>query len=128
MLDIKKAKILMVDDSVVARMAVKKMLLGEVGTIEEAASGTLALDMLDKSIYDCVLMDYLMPGLNGMTVLKIIRERKNFTPVVIISANQQENILNKFYELKVSAVLKKHVNKTELIAAIGLAINSKKEL
>lgn len=122
--ELKNANLLIVDDSLVARMAVKRMLEAEVGTIAEASSGTVAIELLKKKAFDCILMDYLMPGLNGMTTLKIIREMQIKTPVVIISANQQEAVIAKFNEMKVSAILKKHVNKQELLDALENALKN----
>jgi len=120
----KDKKLLIVDDSVVARMGIKRMIESEFQTITEASTGAEAIDILSKDSYDLILMDYLMPGLNGLVTLKIIREKGNSTPIIIISANQQESILSKFKELGIDYILRKHVNKRDLIDAINQAFNS----
>lgn len=124
MLEAKNAKLLIIDDSIVARMAIVKMLGNKVSSITEASNGSAAVEMLKKESFDCILMDYLMPGLNGLTTLKIIREMGINTPIIIISANQQESVLSKFKEYNVTAILKKHVNSDELFDALCKALSN----
>lgn len=122
---LKSAKILIVDDSIVARMGIKRMLEGEVASMDEASNGSEALEKLKANTYDCILMDYLMPGLNGMVTLKIIKQKGIQTPVIIISANQQEATIAKFYEIGVDMMMKKHVQKHELISNIEQVLSSR---
>lgn len=118
----KDKKILIVDDSVVARMAIKKIISKKFTSISEASSGSEAIELLKNEKFDCLLVDYLMPGINGITTIKIIREMGLTTPIIVISANQQKTILDKFFELGVVAVLKKQVSEAELLNAIDKAI------
>lgn len=118
----KDKKILIVDDSVVARMAIKKIISKKFTSISEASSGSEAIELLKNEKFDCLLVDYLMPGINGITTIKIIREMGLTTPIIVISANQQKTILDKFFELGVVAVLKKQVSEDELLNAIDKAI------
>jgi len=118
----KDKKILIVDDSVVARMAIKKIISKKFTSISEASSGSEVIELLKNEKFDCLLVDYLMPGINGITTIKIIREMGLTTPIIVISANQQKTILDKFFELGVVAVLKKQVSEAELLNAIDKAI------
>jgi len=118
----KDKKILIVDDSVFARMAIKKIISKKFTSISEASSGSEAIELLKNEKLDCLLVDYLMPGINGITTIKIIREMGLTTPIIVISANQQKTILDKFFELGVVAVLKKQVSEAELLNAIDKAI------
>jgi len=118
----KDKKILIVDDSVFARMAIKKIISKKFTSISEASSGSEAIELLKNEKFDCLLVDYLMPGINGITTIKIIREMGLTTPIIVISANQQKTILDKFFELGVVAVLKKQVSEAELLNAIDKAI------
>jgi CheY-like chemotaxis protein len=85
-------KILIVDDSIVARMAIKKILSKKFTSIKEVSSGTEAINLLKNEQFDCILVDYLMPGINGITTIKILREIGINTPIIVISANQQKSI------------------------------------
>ncbi len=117
-------KILIVDDSIVARMAIRKILSKKFTSVKEVSSGTEAVSLLKNEQFDCILVDYLMPGINGITTIKILREMGINTPIIVISANQQKSILDKFYELGVVAVLKKQVAEQELFDAIEKAFSS----
>lgn len=114
-------KILIVDDSIVARMAIKKIIAKKYKNIFEASSGTDAIEMIKNEQFDCMLIDYLMPGINGITTIKILREMGVQIPIIVISANQQKAIIEKFNELGVVEVLKKQVSEQELMAALDKA-------
>jgi len=118
-------KILIVDDSIVARMAIKKILSKKFNSIKEASSGTDAIELLKNEQFDCILVDYLMPGINGVTTIKIMREMGINSPIIVISANQQKAILDKFSELGVVAILKKQVAEQDLFDAVEKALFSR---
>jgi diguanylate cyclase (GGDEF)-like protein len=68
-----KLCVLVVDDSKIVRTAIRERL--ELGNLEviEASSGDQALSLVEKQIPDIVLLDVVMPGLDGIAVLKILR-------------------------------------------------------
>ena len=111
----KQRKILIVDDSTIARFSIRKMLLDRNYIIEEAVNGVLAINKIEAFKPDLIIMDYLMPEMNGLIALKIIRGKGINTPVVIISANQQDATKLKFQELNIVGMIKKHPDKRELI-------------
>lgn len=113
-----KNKILIVDDSAIARMGVKKMLANRDYIIEEGISGIEAIDKIASFRPDILIMDYLMPEMNGLIALKIIRSKGDNTPVIIISANQQDATKTKFQELGILGLIKKHPNQDELLSLI----------
>jgi len=80
-------KVLLVDDSLIARRLISSA-LNEVGDIEvvgTAASGTAALGFLSSNTPDAVILDYEMPGMNGVETLRKIREIHAALPVIIFS-------------------------------------------
>ena len=68
-----KLRVLVVDDSKVVRTAIRERL--ELGNLQviEASSGDQALSLVEKQVPDIVLLDVVMPGLDGIAVLKILR-------------------------------------------------------
>lgn len=85
------SRILTVDD-VPMNTTVVKMLLKDTGlTIDSATGGEAALELLQNIPYDLVLMDHMMPGMDGVQTLHEIQRLKNSpnlnTPVVVLTAN-----------------------------------------
>ena len=80
-----KAKILVVDDEEVVRLAYARTLAGEHCKVDAVNSGYDALQIMGTHSFDVVLLDLRMPGMDGMTVLKIIKERWPQSEVIIIT-------------------------------------------
>jgi len=80
-------KILIVDDQPSNLDILTQELEDRGYTIDTASNGTAALQKLDSSRPDLIILDYMMPGLTGLDVLKKIRENGNGIPVVIVTAH-----------------------------------------
>ncbi len=79
-------KILIVDDEQNIRKTLKQCLANEGYGIDIAVNGKEGLEKIKDDNYDLVLLDIKMPGLNGMEVLNRLRERKDNTNVVMMTA------------------------------------------
>jgi DNA-binding NarL/FixJ family response regulator len=90
-------KILIVDDSKLARMSVAKLLNGlKPGwTRYEAANADDAMKLLVDARPDIVLLDFNMPGRDGLDIAVELRRRNPAMPVAVISANIQIEIVNR---------------------------------
>ncbi|GIN85620.1 DNA-binding response regulator [Heyndrickxia sporothermodurans] len=84
-----EAKILVVDDEDRIRRLLRMYLERENYLIEEAGNGDVALQMALDNDYDCILLDLMMPGKNGIEVCKDLREKKA-TPVIMLTAKGEE--------------------------------------
>jgi CheY-like chemotaxis protein len=93
-------KVLIVDDSKLARMSVAKLLSGlQPGwTRLEAANADEALKILTDSQPDVVLLDFNMPGRDGLDLADELHRRSPAMPVALISANVQVEIVNRARE------------------------------
>ncbi len=79
-------KILIVDDEPF-NLDLLEQELGDLGyAVVRAETGAAALSQIDKLAPDLVLLDYLMPGMNGIEVLQTIRKTQNDLPIVMITA------------------------------------------
>ncbi len=92
----KKINVLVVDDDFINLKLLKTMLMKNemVGEIFEAKNGIEAIEILKKSAVDLILLDILMPIMNGIEVLKIIRSEdklKNI-PVVVLSTDETKKM------------------------------------
>ena len=93
-------KVLIVDDSKLARMAVVRI-LSEVQpgwATEEAANADQALNCFNQSPPDFVLLDFNMPGKDGLALAAELRDLKPEVSVAVISANHQVEVVNRAHD------------------------------
>ncbi len=111
-----EATILIVDDSRTAIAVLKKTLEPTGYSIISAANGEDGIEMAKLHQPDLILMDVIMPGLNGFQATRILRkdEQTQEIPIIIISGNEQAT--EKFWGLRVGAngFLAKPVNRADL--------------
>lgn len=83
--------VLLVDDDQVDRMAVRRALRGAV-SIDEVADADAAFAALSGGGYDCVLLDYLLPGADGLELMRRLRAVGNPVPVVVLTGRGDESL------------------------------------
>lgn len=83
----KTLKVLLIEDDSEDRFLIKDLLeKSELQIdIEEAASSSEGLEKLKSNSYDCVLIDYVLPGVTGLDVLVLSREAGVKTPFIILT-------------------------------------------
>ena len=81
-------RILMVDDNQEIREVVNILLSGEGYQVDEASNGREALAAIQAKEYDLVILDVMMPNMNGYQVCMEIRKNNN-TPILFLSARSQ---------------------------------------
>src|SRR5579883_1553371 len=79
-------RILIIDDEASIRESLETLLSLEGYAVETAPDGEAGLDQIDRFGYDLVLLDFALPGKNGLEVLQLIRERNPDLPVIMITA------------------------------------------
>jgi len=97
-----KGSVLVVDDEKNIRLMIGKVLEGLGLRIDFAPNGDEALSILSEREFDLILLDLRMPGMDGMEVLRRIREASKTTKVVIITAHG--NVDNAVEAMKLGAV------------------------
>jgi DNA-binding response OmpR family regulator len=83
-------KLLLVEDDAKIAGAVRRGLEAEGYTVEVAANGVDALWMASESAYDLIVLDLLLPGLNGFQVCADLRGRADWTPILVLTAKSGE--------------------------------------
>ena len=83
-------KILIVDDEEKIRNMIVKYAVHEGFQTEEACNGQIAVDLCEKNDYDLVVMDIMMPELDGFSAVKEIKEFKPDLPFIMLSALGEE--------------------------------------
>ena len=79
-------KILLVEDDKDLSKALGKILIINKYDVDYAYDGLMALDFLNYSSYDLIIMDVMMPNMDGITAIKKIRNIKNMTPILVLTA------------------------------------------
>ena len=81
------AKVLIVDDNKENLEVTKTLLKESLMQVDTALSGRQCLALAERHSYDLILMDYMMPELDGLETLRLLRQRGIDTPVVAVTAN-----------------------------------------
>jgi len=113
-------KILIADDHAIVRKGLIKILMESDAwtSVDEAGSGQEALDRVLKGKYDLVLLDISMPGRGGLDVLKEIKERLPFLPVLMLSMHPEKEYALRSMRAGASGYLTKDNVPEELVRAI----------
>ncbi|MEM7656997.1 MAG: response regulator, partial [Bacteroidota bacterium] len=121
--------ILVVEDNPVNQMVVKKILakLGHQPTT--ANHGQLALEKLNDTLFDLILMDIQMPVMDGIETAKRIREgfipQQQHIPIIALTANATQENQKNCFEVGMNAFLTKPISKDILTATIQQVIVEK---
>ena len=109
-------KIFLIEDDELTIKTVKFVLEREGYEVLIAKDGELAMNMLDKKV-DLILLDLVMPLINGFELLKIIRQEKYIqTPVIVISNLSEAEDIKRAFELGATDYLVKNELSIKAIA------------
>jgi len=115
--------ILVVDDSRAARSMIVDILKEDGYKVAEAANGKEALIKIQENEPDCLVLDLLMPEMDGIELLELLNKQKVKIPVIILSADIQDTTRNKCFELGVAGFVNKPIKMAnELIEAVHNAV------
>jgi two-component system, chemotaxis family, chemotaxis protein CheY len=113
------AKILIVDDSGLARRMMRRMLEEMGHTVEEANDGASALERYYINRHDLVLLDMVMNGMYGLEVLNKMRELNPHVRVIVATADIQTSTRDQVRGAGALAFVNKPVNRTELAGVVN---------
>src|SRR5437764_4906455 len=120
------SNILIVDDESGIRSSLKGVLEDEGHQAAIAASGEECLDVLDKSLFDVVLLDVWLPGADGLETLQKIRELDNAPEVIMISGHGNIETAVRATKLGAYDFLEKPLSLDKTLILVKNAIESKK--
>lgn len=121
-----KANILIVDDEEVVRLSHLRSLENSGCNTLAAEDGTKALQVMEQNPADVILLDLRMPDLDGMDVLKIIKERWPESEVVVITGYPSVESAKQAVRLGACDYLAKPVAPDDVIKATTSAITQKR--
>lgn len=121
--------ILVVDDEPRVTDSLASLLSDQGWDVHTAGSGKKALERVESVTYDCILLDLVMPGTDGLEIMEKIKEKRPETPVIIVTGHASVDSAVSCLKNGAHDYLKKPVNHDELIKRIEntLALKRLKE-
>ena len=113
--------VLVVEDNDFVRMQIVRYLTDSGFATQEASDGKVALDQFDTAT-DLAIVDVRMEPIDGFEFIKALRGRNLNTPVILVTGDQNPDLLNEANKWGVSAVLMKPVQKDRLIKMVTRSI------
>ena len=110
--------ILIADDAAFTRRMIRKAFKDTDHVMVEANNGKECLEMIDIHSPDCIILDLLMPELDGFGVLEALKQQDSKTPVIVISADIQESVRQRCFDLGAKTILKKPPKDAQVLEAI----------
>ncbi len=121
-------KLLLVEDERELSQAVKKVLEYHKYDVDCAYDGQQALDMTAKDTYDGIVMDVMMPKVDGITAVKRLRERGDNTPILMLTAKAEVDDKVQGLDVGADDYLTKPFAVKELLARIRALLRRKGEV
>ena len=122
----KNKKVLIVDDSTINLKVAVQVLKPYNFEIITATSGQEAIEKVKTNIIDLILMDIMMPNMNGVETLKKLKENENFKiPTIALTADAIEGMDQKYINEGFNDYLSKPINKGELNRVINKYLGGK---
>ncbi|MFT9040961.1 response regulator transcription factor [Schleiferilactobacillus harbinensis] len=111
-------RILVVDDESTIRTLIEYNLSQEGFIVDTAEDGDEALQKAEGQDYDLILLDLMLPGKDGLAVTKTLRQEKNATPIIMLTAKDSETDKIVGLELGADDYVTKPFSVKELLARI----------
>jgi len=109
-----KKKILVVDDEVMIRVVLRKILIKEGYKVLCARDGETAIKKIETETFDLVLLNLKMPGIDGIETLEKIRKINKNIPVILISGYLTNEKVERATKLGISNYIQKPFNSDEV--------------
>ncbi|MGN0476037.1 MAG: response regulator transcription factor [Ruminococcus sp.] len=121
------SKILVVDDEFRIREIIKKYAVFEGHEVSEAVDGMSAIEICNRESFDIIIMDVMMPELDGFSACREIRKNCN-TPIIMLSARGEEYDKIHGFELGIDDYVVKPFSPKELMMRINAVLKRSKNI
>ena len=111
-------QILVVDDDKNTRLLLKAVLQAENYSVHTAENGEEALAVMDREHIDLVVLDIMMPKMDGYEFTKVLRESDNNLPILMVSAKQLPTDKQKGFLVGTDDYMTKPIDETEMLLRI----------
>ncbi len=120
------AKIIWVDDEIESLQSQKLFLESKGYEVITFNNGFDAIEFIKNNFADVILMDESMPGISGLETLAKIKEIKQHIPVVLITKNETERLMDEAIGSQISDYLLKPVNPNQVLLSLKKIIDNKR--
>ena len=124
-INVENLSVLVVDDVPLNILLIKKMLSQYTFQLRTANGGQAALDAIEQKMPDLVLLDLMMPGIDGFEVIRRLRadEKTKELPIIILSALNSEQDITKGFQLGANDFINKPIIMEKLLSSVTTQIN-----
>jgi len=118
--------ILVIDDSTTNVVLLEAVLMNKRYTIDKAMNVKEAYEVMQKRLPRLILLDLLMPRINGFEFLQQLKSNQQYKdiPVIVVSALTDEETIQKTYQLGAQHFIKKPVDINQLIEIVGQTVHA----
>lgn len=121
-----RGKILWVDDEIDLLRSHIRFLIEKGYAVETATNGEDAVDMVKRGSFDLVFLDEMMSGMGGLRTLAEISEIRPNLPVIMVTKNEEESLMEEAIGVKISDYLIKPVNPSQVLMACKKFLEGRK--
>ncbi|HWU85805.1 MAG TPA: response regulator, partial [Kofleriaceae bacterium] len=118
----KEGRVLVVDDESMVRETLGQVLSDEGYVVDLAIDGESALERVHAALPDAILLDLMMPGMNGRQFLQALRDEKAYASVPVLIMTAVHGLEVNLATLGASEVVEKPFNVDELLNKVALAV------
>jgi two-component system response regulator MprA len=118
----KEGRVLVVDDEPMVRETLGQVLLDEGYAVDLASDGEAALRRVEATRPDAILLDLLMPGMNGRQFLAALRARADFTDIPVLIMTAVHGLEVNLASLGATELVEKPFNVDDLLNKVALAV------
>ena len=114
-------RILVVDDDELVLIALRELLSPEGYEVHPVPCGAEALKKIDQNDYDLLILDIIMPEMDGLELCKKIRKKENYreTPIVFLTAKSRDEDRDEGIEAGANLFLSKPISPDKLLRIVS---------
>lgn len=121
------ASILIIDDSAFMRTRIREAIDKDGHDVLEAANGLKGLHMALAQRPDCIILDLIMPEMDGFKILQALQEQQSCIPVIVVTADIQLSVKKECLALGAAALINKPPQQRELRNVVREVLSGQKK-
>ncbi|HAM51542.1 MAG TPA: response regulator [Nitrospiraceae bacterium] len=119
--------ILLIEDSSRVRKLMREILEAEDHAVIEAEDGLTGLQLATTEAVDCIVLDLILPAIDGLKILKILQQQGTGIPVIVVTTHVRETLRKHCLALGSAAFIDKSSIRGELLQTVKNVLGSRKK-